>query len=105
MKDTAWPRWRYHRELKPEGKIVRSFEENEALGPNWVDSPAQFDLKPEVPPAETEVATNEEAQEMISGGEAEIPDSAIVSSEELAELTKPEVPTKGRGGRKKKGEA
>lgn len=42
MEDTKWPRWRYHEEKKPEGKIVQSAEENEALGPGWVDTPADF---------------------------------------------------------------
>lgn len=37
-KDTKFPRWRFHKDL-PDGKIVRSSEENEQLGAGWVDSP------------------------------------------------------------------
>lgn len=39
---SGFPIWKYHKEKLPEGKIVRSAEEFEALGPGWVDSPAQF---------------------------------------------------------------
>ena len=47
MSNESWPRWRYHKELLPEGKIVKSAAENEKLGKGWVDSPADFESKPE----------------------------------------------------------
>jgi hypothetical protein len=40
---SSWPRWRFHKEKSPEGKIVKSEEENSKLGSGWVDSPADFD--------------------------------------------------------------
>lgn len=40
-----FPKWQYHKELCPDGKIIRSNEEFEKLGKGWVDSPALFDVK------------------------------------------------------------
>lgn len=89
-----FPRWRFHKHHKPEGKIVHSQEENERLGHGWVDSPKHFE--PEEP-ATADV--NSEAGKM-----------PIISGEELAELTKPEAPVEPeqpakRRGRGKKAEA
>lgn len=39
--------WTYHKTLCPEGKILRSAEDEEKLGPGWVDTPAKFDQEPE----------------------------------------------------------
>lgn len=104
MKDTAWPRWRYHKTLRPDGKIVRSFEENEELGLGWVDSPAQFDLEPEVP-ADPPAGSTSEAPvpsgEMSEGSSEKAPEAPPA---EPQDETKPEVPARGRGGRKKKSE-
>jgi hypothetical protein len=36
----SFPRWRFHPEH--EARIVRSKEQNDALGEGWYDSPAQF---------------------------------------------------------------
>lgn len=55
MDDSKWPRWRFHKEKRPEGKVIYSSAENEALGEGWVDSPTQFEsdsakpLEPEAP--------------------------------------------------------
>jgi hypothetical protein len=40
----GYPSWRYHRELP--ALIVKSEEEDKALGEGWADSPARF-LEPE----------------------------------------------------------
>jgi hypothetical protein len=40
MAGTEFPKWKYHEEY--EEKVVQSAEEEKALGPEWVDSPAEF---------------------------------------------------------------
>lgn len=73
MEDIKWPRWRYHKELKPEGKIVHSAAENEALGAGWVDSPTQFETDP-AEPLEQEAPA------------AEAPVEPVIAEEMKAEL-------------------
>ncbi len=50
--EAGFPRWRYHKELLPEGKIVRSAVENKELGAGWVDSPAGFEVGESLPVVE-----------------------------------------------------
>lgn len=37
-----FPKWFFHQDLLPDGKIVRSQEELDELGEGWVHSPAEF---------------------------------------------------------------
>jgi len=60
----SWPSWRYHKEIKPEGKIVRSDAEFEALGPGWVDTPAKFESEPQEEP-KLEAPTEEDHKEVL----------------------------------------
>lgn len=39
----GFPRWRFHKDLRPEGMIVHSEAQNAQLGEGWVDSPAEFE--------------------------------------------------------------
>lgn len=39
----SFPRWRFHKDLRPEGMIVTSEAQNAQLGEGWVDSPAEFE--------------------------------------------------------------
>jgi hypothetical protein len=39
-----FPKWKYHKDGK--AQLVKSAEEEEALGPGWADSPAAFQTKP-----------------------------------------------------------
>lgn len=47
-----YPVWRFHKEKCLEGKIIRSLEEDKALGSGWVDSPAKYSFVEQ--PAETD---------------------------------------------------
>lgn len=38
-----YPRFMFHKEQAPEGRLFQSAEEAEALGPDWVVTPAAFD--------------------------------------------------------------
>lgn len=61
---TKYPAQRYHKDLAPEGRTVRSAAEEDELGPGWVDTPAAFaagyvpmtEDPPEGTPFETYVA-------------------------------------------------
>lgn len=54
MKEAGpFPRWRYHKTLA--GRIVKSAEENEALGEGWEDSPAAFEVSEDVKRSEADV--------------------------------------------------
>lgn len=41
----GYPAFRYHKELAAEGKLVKTEEEDKALGPDWHDTPEKFDPK------------------------------------------------------------
>jgi hypothetical protein len=42
-----FPKHFFHKELMPDGKVIHSAEELEALGKEWVTSPTEFeDTKP-----------------------------------------------------------
>lgn len=43
-----YPKWKYHR--AEQAQIVESPAEEEALGPGWADSPAEFEQAPEPEP-------------------------------------------------------
>jgi hypothetical protein len=51
-----FPKWLYHKTLKPEGFICRSAEEFSHLGDGWVDSPLKFAADVETEPAEGQPA-------------------------------------------------
>ena len=40
---TCYPKFLYHPEKAP--RVVKSKEEHEALGPGWVESPAEFGVE------------------------------------------------------------
>lgn len=46
-----YPRFLYHKDKSPEGTIVRTIEDEQALGEGWVPTPAMFDPN-YVPPPE-----------------------------------------------------
>ena len=39
----SFPIWKYHKTLCPDGRIIRSSEEDSKLSKDWVLSPADFD--------------------------------------------------------------
>ena len=41
-----YPTFRYHPTLAPEGKKFTNQADYDALGPEWVDTPAKFPLDP-----------------------------------------------------------
>ena len=45
------PTWMYHPVDAPTGRLFRNDEEREALGPDWVDTPANFTYQDGSPPA------------------------------------------------------
>lgn len=69
----VFPKWLYHKVLKPEGFICRSDAEFAGLGDGWVDSPAKF---------EVETMTSAEVQAAVDSGEAEIPAEATTEAVE-----------------------
>lgn len=38
----VFPKWFFHQDLLPDGKIIRSQEQFDELGPGWVESPNDF---------------------------------------------------------------
>lgn len=40
----AFPKWFFHKEICPDGKIIRSEAEYESLGAGWVESPSLFEV-------------------------------------------------------------
>ena len=63
----GFPRWRYHSN-ESAGRIVRSAEEDKALGPGWFDSPSEIkrvieEEKPEIK-KEAEVKEVKEVKEI-----------------------------------------
>lgn len=91
----SFPRWRYHKKLKPEGIIVQTLEQNEALGAGWVDSPAEFEQDAPAVVAEAIVAQAE--AEKLSVDELHSGDAPKV--EKVAPIVVPK-PAKHRGWRK-----
>jgi hypothetical protein len=41
--DNSYPRWKFHKEIQPDGIIVLTHEKFIALGEGWVESPSDFD--------------------------------------------------------------
>lgn len=44
---SEYPKWKFHKELMPLGKIVYSEAESKKLGHEWVESPNDFEKKKE----------------------------------------------------------
>lgn len=67
-----FPKWKYHKEKK--AVVVKTPEEEKALGPGWADSPAAFQAGPIGPPPNppaSEEKAEEPAAEAPSEEEAE----------------------------------
>lgn len=56
----SYPLWKFHQEKSPEGLIVRSEEQDLALGSGWVDTPAKFGA-----PLETKVLDAVVAESLV----------------------------------------
>ena len=54
----VFPKWFYHQEQMPEGQIIHSQEQFDALGKGWVHSPAEFEQKLESVTADNGVEAN-----------------------------------------------
>ena len=79
---SGYPIWRYHESKLPEGKIVYSKEEDEALGSGWVHSTADFGK------------AEEPAKSAVEAPEIEAPGVEVEESEK----PKAKVKRKAKGG-------
>jgi hypothetical protein len=76
-----YPIWLFHKTQCPDGKIVRSLEEETALGKGWVESPAQFDAPV--------VAAKDPAEEFLKPAVQALADVVAENPPPQAEEVKP----------------
>ena len=76
----VYPSWRYHR--TEAAKIVHSEEEDQALGEGWADTPAAFEAAQADTGSSEPKITQEEAEALLNGGQAEITPEAVVTADE-----------------------
>lgn len=71
-----FPKWFYHKEIKPDGKIIYSKEEFVALGEGWKETPAAFTQE------------SDEAPEKSTGDQAEGEQGkAPIAQDDFAKMT------------------
>lgn len=70
----------YHKEIAPEGRLITSKEEFDALEDDWKDTPAGFDQKPDA-------ATSEETGDQGEGEQGKAP----IEEADFAKMTKAQL--------------
>lgn len=91
MENYTYPVWRFHKTKLPDGKIVYSEAEDEALGPGWVDSPAKFDVeeeKSDEPAVDTEPSVELPVNPIE---EPSAPEKVVFTEDELRKKSKVEL--------------